>query len=135
MTNKKCCICEKEGAPYKCPTCKEPYCSVMCCKEHKNHNCEPLKLPEKSEEERKYEREYKFPTEDTVPVEKLQQLQNSTELKEFLKHPDLRNAMKAVLNNPNPTGAIASAMKLPLFVEMADACLKIVEPPDDDKPC
>lgn len=43
--------------------------------------------------------------------------------------------MKAVLNSENPTEAIASAMKMPLFVEMADVCLKIVEPPDDVKPC
>lgn len=134
MTNKKCCICEKEDAPYKCPTCKEPYCSVTCCKEHKNHTCEPPKVPEKSKE-LENEQEYKFSTEDTVPLEKLQQLQYSKELKEYLKHPDLRDIMKAVLNNPNPTEAIASAMRMPLFVEMADACLKIVEPSDDAKPC
>lgn len=68
-------------------------------------------------------------------VEKLQQLQYSKELKECLKRPDLRDIMKAVLNNPNPTEAIASAMRMPLFVEMADVCLKIVEPPDAAKPC
>ncbi|KMQ94614.1 zinc finger hit domain-containing protein 3-like protein [Lasius niger] len=109
-------------------------CSVTCCKEHKNQTCEPPKLPE---EPIKHEsiREYKFPTEDTVLVEKLQQLQYSKELKECLKRPDLRDIMKAVLNNPNPTEAIASAMRMPLFVEMADVCLKIVEPSDAAKPC
>lgn len=43
--------------------------------------------------------------------------------------------MKAILNSTNPTEAIASAMRMPLFVEMADVCLKIVEQPDDVKPC
>jgi len=42
--------------------------------------------------------------------------------------------MKTVMDSPNPTEAIALAMKEPIFVEMADACLKIVEPPDDAKP-
>lgn len=70
-----------------------------------------------------------------MPVEKLQLLWQSKELKQCLKHPDLRDTMKAVLNDPNPTKAIASAMKIPSFVEMADICLKIVEPPDTVKPC
>jgi len=44
--------------------------------------------------------------------------------------------MKTVVNSPNPTEAIALAMKKePIFVEMADACLNIVEPPDHAKPC
>ncbi|KAL6426777.1 hypothetical protein ACFW04_009246 [Cataglyphis niger] len=134
MIDKQCCICEKEDAPYKCPICKKPYCSVTCCKEHKSQICEPPKLP-KEPKEHENKRNYQFPTEDTVPMEKLQQLQYSKELKECLKHSDLRNIMKAVLNSENPTEAIASAMRMPLFVEMADVCLKIVEPPDDVKPC
>ncbi|GAB1861323.1 Zinc finger HIT domain-containing protein 3 [Camponotus japonicus] len=134
MTDKKCCICGKEDAPYKCPICKTSYCSVTCCKEHKSQACEPPKLPEKPKEHESG-RKYQFSTEDTVPVEKLQQLWHSKELKECLKHPDLRDIMKAVLNDLNPTKAIASAMKIPSFVEMADICLKIVEPPDAVKPC
>lgn len=106
----------------------------MCCKEHKSQACEPPKLPEKPKEHES-ERKYQFPTEDTVPVEKLQQLWHSKELKECLKYPDLRDIMKAVLNDPNPTKAIASAMKIPSFVKMVDTCLKIVEPPDAVKPC
>ncbi|XP_072746540.1 zinc finger HIT domain-containing protein 3 [Anoplolepis gracilipes] len=132
--DKKCSICEKEDAPYKCPICKNPYCSVTCCKEHKSQTCEPFKLPEESKEYES-ERNYQFPTEDTVPVEKLQQLRYSKELKECLKNPDLRDIMKGVLNSSNSTEAIASAMKIPIFVEMADICLKNVEVPDAVKPC
>ena len=30
-----CSVCDKKAASYKCPTCRSPYCSVLCCKEHK----------------------------------------------------------------------------------------------------
>lgn len=43
--------------------------------------------------------------------------------------------MRAILTDANPTNAIALAMTEPIFVEVADACLKVVEPSDDEKPC
>lgn len=109
-------------------------CSVECCREHKTQPCEPPVLPEKSEEhQRVNERKYEFPTEDTVCIQKLQQLCDSKELIKCLQNSHLRNIMRTVINSPNPTEAIALAMKEPIFVEMADACLKIVEPLDDIK--
>jgi len=93
-------------------------------------------LPEKSKEQQRiYEHKYEFPTEDTVPLEKLQKLCDSKELINCLQNPHLRDIMKAIMDSPNPTEMIALAMTEPIFVEMADACLKIVEPPDDEKPC
>lgn len=92
-------------------------------------------LPQKSQEHQRInERKYEFPTEDTVSVEKLRQLCKSKELIKCLQNSHLRDIMKAVVDSPNPTETIALAMKEPIFVEMADACLKIVEPPDDAKP-
>lgn len=88
-------------------------------------------LPEKSKEQRINERKYEFPTEDTVPVQKLQQLCDSKELMKCLQNSHLRDIMRVIVDSPNPTEAIASAMREPIFVEMADACLKIVEPPDN----
>lgn len=32
---KQCIICNKENSNYKCPRCKTPYCSLACCKTHK----------------------------------------------------------------------------------------------------
>ena len=33
---KECTVCHKVGAPYKCSKCRDPYCSVSCCKTHKD---------------------------------------------------------------------------------------------------
>lgn len=62
----------------------------------------------------------------------MKQLRHSKELIECLKNPHVRNIMRGILIDKNPTKAIASAMTEPIFVEMADACLKVVEPQISD---
>ncbi|XP_076172359.1 zinc finger HIT domain-containing protein 3 [Ptiloglossa arizonensis] len=127
---KVCCACEKTKCPYKCPICKEPYCSVDCCKVHKANNCQPPKTQQnESTEDQINTIKYEFPTEDTVPIKKLEQLCNNEELKKCLSNPHVRDIMRAILTDRNPTKAIALAMTEPIFVEMADACLKVVESP------
>ncbi|XP_015597405.1 zinc finger HIT domain-containing protein 3 [Cephus cinctus] len=133
---KLCCICEKSDSVYKCPTCTQPYCSAVCCKEHKTIGCHPsLEVRENESQVEIPQRVYDFPTEDTVPPEKLDQLRYSEQLKDSLKNPHVRQIMTSILNDPNPTKAIALAMTEPIFIEMADACLRVVEPPVDNKPC
>lgn len=111
-------------------------CSVGCCKKHKENNCQPFQIQENKEDVKDSENEYEFPTEDTVSVEKLKQLRHSKELIECLKNPHVRNIMRGILIDKNPTKAIALAMTEPIFVEMADACLKVVEPQiSDDESC
>lgn len=110
----------------------------MCYKQHKSQPCSSPQLSEEpsnsNEHQNVIKREYQFPTEDTVPVEKLEELRHSEELKEVLKNPHVRNIMIAIMNSSNPTEAIALAMKEPIFVEMADACLKVVESSDEVRP-
>lgn len=111
-------------------------CSIGCCKAHKQNNCQPPKSQEnKVIEDTKNKINYDFPTEDTVPIEKLNQLRHSEELKNCLKNPHVRNIMRGILTDKNPTSAIASAMTEPIFVEMADACLNVVEPEVNDELC
>ena len=103
-------------------------CSLGCYKTHKTTPCSPVKL--ESEKEEKLIKEYNFPTEDTVPILKLSQLKESEEIRNCLKNHHVKNIIKTVLNSDDPTEAIALAMKEPIFVELADACLKVVETPD-----
>ncbi|XP_012273180.1 zinc finger HIT domain-containing protein 3 [Orussus abietinus] len=129
---RSCHVCKSSNAPYKCPVCLEPYCSLGCCKTHKSRGCE-RRVPDMAEHQSEAPlMEYKFPTEDTVPVEKLFSLRQSEEVKHCLKNPHVRNIIKEVLKHQNPTDAIAEAMVEPIFVELADACLKIVEPATEE---
>ena len=45
-----CAICETAEAKYKCPTCRAPYCSLVCCKKHKETPCEPVSASETPQE-------------------------------------------------------------------------------------
>lgn len=129
-----CNVCEKNAAKYKCPTCRQSYCSAPCCKSHKITGCNPVNCVPTKDSTEKSQVKYDYPTEDTVPVEKLKCLRQSEELRNCLKNLHVRDIMKMILNASDPTKAIEQAMVEPAFVEMVDACLKVVEPPDEFKP-
>ncbi|CAH1404739.1 unnamed protein product [Nezara viridula] len=128
---KVCTYCDSVPK-YKCPNCFIPYCSVKCCQQHKLENC--IKPPPPEENNKITEKQnISYPTEDTLPLEKLQQLKNSGSVKECLKNPHLRHIMTMIDKSSNPTDLIAQAMMEPIFVEFATECLKVVQPPDQSE--
>lgn len=52
----------------------------------------------------------------------------SEALVSLLRNPHLRNLMKTVDSAENKADAMKKAMQEPLFVELANQCLQIVEP-------
>lgn len=59
----------------------------------------------------------------------------SKDLMLLLQNPHLRNLMRSVDSAEEKSKALKKAMQEPLFVELANQCLKIVEPresQDDD---
>ncbi|KAI8122562.1 Zinc finger HIT domain-containing protein 3 [Lucilia cuprina] len=133
----ECIVCQQITNKYKCPKCYEPYCSLVCYKQHKESPQCLDKLNEKinDAEVKEYSNEINeptvyepFKTEDTVPQEKLIELGSSDDLKNLLYNPHLRNLLKEIDTAPNAWKAIRAAMHEPLFLEFADECLKIIEP-------
>jgi hypothetical protein len=109
-------------------------CSLACFKSHKeNENCQQIqrKDPEIFED-RKPININVFTTVDTVPAEKLEELEKSDEIKALLKNPHLRNFLQEINSAPNSWNAMKLAMLEPLFLEFADACLKTVEQPETE---
>nr|CAG4651498.1 EOG090X0JQ4 [Simocephalus serrulatus]SVE94635.1 EOG090X0JQ4 [Simocephalus serrulatus] len=125
-----CQICQTTSFKYKCPTCYIKYCSLQCFKVHKESPCEKPTTPPLQENlpVEAVPLSYKFPTSDTVPIDKLQELANSEELKECLSNPHVREILKSLVQSQTPETAIQDAMKEPIFLETAHACLKVVEP-------
>lgn len=41
-----CSQCSTENPKYKCPKCRAPYCSIACCRSHKEKGCEENKVQE-----------------------------------------------------------------------------------------
>lgn len=71
-----------------------------------------------------------IPEDFILPPETLEKLEESSELKKLLENPHLRDFLKFVHETYNPSGFVKFAMKEPLFVEFADACLKAIHPED-----
>ncbi|KAJ8731271.1 hypothetical protein PYW07_004435 [Mythimna separata] len=127
------CIQCEQIAKYKCPICREPYCSVPCYKTHKENPCNPPpEQPKQIDDSNDKEREYDYPTEDTVPVEKLKQLEQSTDLKKCLENPHVRDILELLDKSPYPDELMKEYMQEPIFTEFVDACLKVVQPQDEN---
>ncbi|CAK1580395.1 unnamed protein product [Parnassius mnemosyne] len=127
------CIHCGNNSKYKCPTCLQPYCSVACYKCHKENPCSaptPTEPPVNYTEENKIE--YEYPTEDTVPIEKLKLLEQSSELKKCIENPHLREMLEILDKSSHPDALIREYMIEPIFTEFADACLNVVQPKNDD---
>ncbi|XP_058457886.1 zinc finger HIT domain-containing protein 3 [Malaya genurostris] len=127
----KCAVCDENDKKYKCKTCEVPYCSVACYKKHQEVPCGNSSTRElEIREDRRPQRILLYTTIDTVETEKLEELRNSEALKNLLYNPHLRKLLEEIDSAPSARKAIQIAMMEPLFVEFADECLKVVEPPD-----
>nr|CAG4644474.1 EOG090X0JQ4 [Lepidurus arcticus] len=127
-----CEVCQADRSVYKCATCGIKYCKVACYKLHKEKTCEVQNQPDASlssvaQFSQPTSVTYTYPTEDTVPVEQLALLKNDEYLNQCLENPHLRQILISLVNNPNPKSAMQSAMQEPIFLELADACLKVVD--------
>jgi len=126
---RRCNICSIEQYKYKCPHCRVPYCSVGCYKTHLESclpNSDQQLTDNKTGDQRLYK--YKFPTEDTVPIEVLSKLGENQELVQLLKNSHLQDFLKTVDSAQYPRKLMRQAMQEPLFLEFVDECLKVVAP-------
>ncbi|XP_068512538.1 zinc finger HIT domain-containing protein 3 [Anas acuta] len=156
---RSCGVCGAAGtAPYRCPRCAEAYCSVPCCREHRAR-CrrdgdgngaakisEPGRAAEGLAEPRGAGRAgqragspwsvadilAEDDEQDRVPLQKLKLLGESEELKGLLLNPHLRQLLLTVDEAEEKSSLMKKYMQEPLFVEFADCCLRIVEPPEKE---
>lgn len=59
----------------------------------------------------------------------MQLLGKNEEVKDLLKNKHLRDLLTQIDSCENPEKMMQKAMLEPIFVELADACLKVVDPP------
>ncbi|CAH2096076.1 unnamed protein product [Euphydryas editha] len=126
-----CIQCGKDSK-YKCPVCRQSYCSVACCKLHKETPCSPPTPPQTEFYEEESTNTDEFPSEDTVPPEKLKQLEQSTELRNCLENPHVRKILEILDTSAHPDLLISEYMHEPLFTEFVDACLNVVQDRHND---
>ncbi|XP_075374356.1 zinc finger HIT domain-containing protein 3 [Mycteria americana] len=147
-----CGVCGAAGAAkYRCPRCAAAYCSVPCCRTHKER-C----TPEPKREQERSAGGQAFPggpnhggqqadgpwsvedilteddEQDRVPLQKLKLLGESEELRGLLLNPHLRQLLLTVDQAEDKSSLMKKYMQEPLFVEFADCCLRIIEPPEKE---
>ncbi|XP_065709395.1 zinc finger HIT domain-containing protein 3 [Patagioenas fasciata] len=141
-----CGVCGAAGAAqYRCPRCAAAYCSVPCCRTHKER-CAPEPRPEPERaggpgcpvEQRAggpWSVEDILTDEDEqdrVPLHRLRLLGESEELRALLLNPHLRQLLQTLDQAEDKSSLMKKYMQEPLFVEFADCCLGIVEPPEKE---
>ncbi|XP_041657663.1 zinc finger HIT domain-containing protein 3 [Cheilinus undulatus] len=131
-----CSVCSEQTPKYRCPACKIRYCSLGCYKRHKD-TCLPVELPAPVVPEATTLLSFESWTvddllheddiSDKVPLQRLQLLGQSKELRDLLCNPHLRQLLCSIDNADSKSDAMKAAMQEPLFVEFSDQCLKIVK--------
>ncbi|CAL8363649.1 unnamed protein product [Lota lota] len=129
-----CNVCRDQPPKYRCPTCLIRYCSLSCYKKH-NDSCHRVEQPAPVTPETKTEEPWNVDDIllkeedyiDKVPLQKLQLLSQSEELRGLLHNPHLRQLLRSIDSADSKEDAMRAAMQEPLFVEFSDECLKVVE--------
>ncbi|XP_071945248.1 zinc finger HIT domain-containing protein 3-like [Antedon mediterranea] len=150
MSSKQSNECIQCGVPkskYKCPKCYSKYCSVTCCKKHKEFCSShvsivgskstlitaPIEAHADNKEKRIAENKTEDDIEDKVPAEKLALLEQSDLLRKHLENPHLRQMLQKLDSTNDKTAGISQAMQEPIFTEFADTCLQIVDTEPDSR--
>ena len=135
----ECVVCAKH-APYKCPTCRQPYCSIDCSQIHKREPCQApvavsgpiLPAVPPLRPQRSHNSKPDSDTEDTeadrVPEDRLHALDGDTHVQQILRNPQVRQLIREIDSSDNPLLAMNAAMELPIFVEFVDACMRVCGP-------
>lgn len=65
---------------------------------------------------------------DRVSASSLEKLESNEKLKELLRNPHLRDYLQKLNHSDNPAKDMDKAMREPIFLELADECLRVVDP-------
>ncbi|KAG8589008.1 hypothetical protein GDO81_006212 [Engystomops pustulosus] len=130
-----CCMCTVETSKYRCPCCRLRYCSLDCSKRHKER-CVPK--GEQSSPSVPDVLQTRDPIlvendeSDAVPFLKLGLLGKSEELKQLLLNIHLRQLLVTLDETENKDEVLKNYMQEPLFVELADMCLSLINPEEKE---
>ncbi|NXO09666.1 ZNHI3 protein, partial [Oriolus oriolus] len=139
----------RRGAvPLTVSRCSPRSCSVPCCRTHRERCAQDA--PRERQREAAGQRPSPAPAgpahgpwsvedilseedeQDRVPLQKLQLLGESEELRDLLLNPHLRQLLLTIDRAQDKSSLMRKFMQEPLFVEFADCCLGIVEPPEKE---
>lgn len=137
-----CQVCSSAESKYKCPTCRLPYCSVACYRNHKAEPCHapapelaappPAEAAEGSAQPaREFEEEDGDNTAWRLPRPQLIQLAESAPLRGMLQDHELQRVLLALDVAADAETELESAMANPLFKAFADQVQAVIGREED----
>ncbi|KAE9218136.1 hypothetical protein PF004_g13954 [Phytophthora fragariae] len=128
-----CVVCQTAEAKYKCPTCRAPYCRLVCCKKHKETPCEAPTAPEKPQEPPTPTPVTATEGMDVDPDEKLTDeqmsvLRTSMGVKEMLANPAIAQALTQIDRSQDKMKTLEKALLGPTFAKFMHQALDVVPP-------
>ncbi|KAH7491621.1 hypothetical protein PRIC1_002971 [Phytophthora ramorum] len=129
-----CVMCATTESKYKCPTCRAPYCSLVCCKKHKESPCEPA--PEKPQEPptvtpataMEVQEEKEVDSAEKLTDEQIGVLKTSAGVKEMLGNVVITQALAQIDSSQDKMKALEKALLDPTFAKFMYQALDEVVP-------
>ncbi|CEG37721.1 Predicted MYND Zn-finger protein/hormone receptor interactor [Plasmopara halstedii] len=130
----QCEVCKTAEAKYKCPTCRSPYCSLVCYKKHKETPCEPEPVPDKHQEMLQSTPASAAIDVDEEDAEKLTEeqlsvLKTSESVRKMLANPSITMALKQIECSQDMMKTLEKALLDPTFATFMYQALDEVIPP------
>jgi hypothetical protein len=116
-TMTECVVCRTETNKYKCPKCRKFYCSVACCKVHKE-SCEEgdTSQPAKDSDREDDEHQAATPTPlsgvDVLTSKQIDKLKSDPYMKRILGSKRLQEHIRAIDSAEDRAGALQKRRKL-----------------------
>ncbi|KAI8819582.1 uncharacterized protein EV422DRAFT_97827 [Fimicolochytrium jonesii] len=128
---KLCAVCKVEPFKYKCPTCKAPYCSLVCYKTHRETPCAPSSpTPELSTPATTTAAKSNINVEDDetkLSDEQLAGLEHSDHVRMLVTSTELQRILTELDGTQNPQKAYEAALQnSEVFREFVDRALEAV---------
>jgi hypothetical protein len=95
---KKCIICKKDNSKYKCPNCKNNYCSINCFNEHKKICIRNEEKNNKIEDNLNSNKPLNLDEDEDIILEKkdLEKLKENKKIMNMLKNNTLRKIIREI---------------------------------------
>ena len=95
---KICIICKKDNSKYKCPKCKNNYCSINCFNEHKKICIINEEKNNEIEENLNYNKPLNLDEDEDIILEKkdLEKLKDNKKIMNMLKNKTLRKIIREI---------------------------------------
>merc|ERR1712029_1061592 len=135
-----CVVCSTKTEKYRCPNCKERYCSLDCWKKHKESGCKRVASPEKELQplpKKPKKKEEEEQENFKLTEEHFQTIENDAEVREKLKaSSELRQWIVKIYNISDEKEAYAELTRLqknvPEFEAFCDQLLKLLKIRDEE---